>query len=114
MSGIHQKQQQQHLHVETESNGGPGKTTTAAIPIDTLWNVGFNIVLVTSIILVGWLCYRAFKRYVIYRISEWNGFDRHIEQKENDDGGGGGDSDFEEERSRSPRRQTKDSVRFRK
>lgn len=112
MSGIHQKTHQQQHPPPTYEQPRSG----ASIPVDTLWNIAINIVLLGCILAVGWMCYRAFKRYVLFRISQWTGTSPRGQSGDDDENGGGGDDEEEEflRQQSAAAHKKSSSVRYRK
>ncbi len=82
MSGIHpaadhyQPQPQQHHHQQ-----GP-----AVVSVDKLWNLGFTVALVVAILVIGYLAFNAYKRFIQQWWAEKTGGRRARAVPDEDDG----------------------------
>jgi Sec-independent protein translocase protein TatA len=94
MSGI-RPQQQQPQASDTPQQPPPPAPSGAVISVDKLWQIGISLVLLLTIVLVGYFMLRAFWRYLQHKLVEFSrrsaeqateADDEQQQQQQDDDG----------------------------
>lgn len=96
MSGIRpQQQQQQQPQASDTPQQPPSAPPGAVISVDKLWQIGISLVLLLTIVLVGYFMLRAFWRYLQHKLVEFSrrsaeqateADDEQLQQQQDDDG----------------------------
>lgn len=112
MSGIRPQQQQQQQASDAPPQPSATTSNGAVISVDKLWQIGISLVLLLTIVLVGYFMLRAFWRYLQHKLVEFSrrsaeqATEADDEQQQNDD-----DDEEEEERIIVKKKKTTNTVR---